>query len=69
MLDVGGSEVLVFVVLLYGAVAFALYWIIRLAVRHGIQDTRRAGRAQDSAPGVRQTIDRQQATYGGSEPE
>ncbi|HEY0643145.1 MAG TPA: hypothetical protein VGD39_06990 [Nocardioides sp.] len=41
MLDVGGSEVLVFAVLLYGVVAFALYWIIRLAVRHGIRDVER----------------------------
>jgi hypothetical protein len=69
MLGVGGAEVLVFLVLLYGAVAFALYWIIRLAVRHGIQDTRRTTRARESAAGVRQTIDRQQATYGGHEPE
>jgi hypothetical protein len=69
MLDVGGSEVLVLLVLVYGLVAFALYWIIRLAVRHGIQDTHRADRARDSARGVRQTIARQQATYGGSEPE
>lgn len=60
---------LVFVVLLYGLVAFALYWIIRLAVRHGIQDTHRMARARESAAGVRQTIARQQATYGGSEPE
>ena len=69
MLDVGGAEVLVFLVLLYGAVAFALYWIIRLAVRHGIQDTHRTTRARESAADVRQTINRQRATYGGSEPE
>ena len=69
MLDVGGAEVLVFLVLLYGAVACALYWIIRLAVRHGNQDTHRVARARESAAGVRQTIDRQQATYGGPEPE
>ena len=68
-MDVGGAEVLVFFVLLYGLVAFALYWIIRLAVRHGIQDTHRVTRARESAAGVRQTIDRQRATYGGHEPE
>ena len=66
-MGVGGAEALVFVVLLYGSVAFALYWIIRLAVRHGIQDTHRIARARESAAGVRQTINRQQATYGGSE--
>ena len=60
---------LVFFALLYGLVAVALYWIIRLAVRHGIQDTRRVARARDAAAGVRQTIDRQQATYGGPAPE
>ena len=60
---------LVFLVLLYGTVAFALYVIIRLAVRHGIQDTHRVTRARESAAGVRQTIARQQATYGGPEPE
>lgn len=69
MMDVGGAEVLVFFVLLYGLVAFALYWIIRLAVRHGIQDTHRVTRARDSAADLRQTIDRQRATYGGPEPE
>ena len=66
-MGVGGAEALVFVVLLYGSVAFALYWIIRLAVRHGIQDAHRIARARESAAGVRQTINRQQATYGGSE--
>ena len=63
---IGSAEVLVFLVLAYGAVAFALYWIIRLAVRHGIADTRRRGHA-DEAAGVSETIRRQRATYDGSD--
>lgn len=53
----------------YAVVAFALYWIIRLAVRHAIQDTRRDERAVSAASGVSETIRRQQATYGGPPPE
>jgi len=60
---------LVFLVLAYGIVVFALYWIIRLAVRHGVQDARRTERAASTAAGVGETIRRQHATYGGSEPE
>ncbi|SEC23888.1 hypothetical protein SAMN04489806_2934 [Paramicrobacterium humi] len=35
-------------------VAFALYWIIRLAVRHGIRDTRKQPPAErtDGFPGA-----------------
>lgn len=63
MMDVGGVEVLVFLVVVYAMVAVALYWIIRLAVRHGIADSRRVSRARGSA------ISRQQATYDDSAPE
>jgi len=69
MPDVGGLEALVFLGLIYGSVAFALYWIIRLAVRHGIEDGRRIDRTRASAAGVSATIRRQRATYDGSEPE
>ena len=58
------DPVLLFV-LVYGVVAFALYWIIRLAVRHGIQDVRRDERSAAAAAGVSETIRRQRATYGG----
>ena len=69
MLGFGGLEVLVFMVVLYVMVAFALYWIIRLAVRHGIDDSRRVARGRESAAGVRETIRRQQASYDdGSSP-
>ena len=68
MLDVGALEILVFMVVIYTMVALALYWIIRLAVRHGIQDSRRISQARGAA-GVRETTNRQQATYSDSEPE
>lgn len=29
-----------YIILVYAVLAFALYWIIRLAVRHGINDTK-----------------------------
>ena len=45
----------------------ALYWIIRLAVSHGIQDARRAEGAARAVAGVSDTIRRQRATYGGPE--
>ena len=41
MFDVGGGEALVFMAVIGAAVAFALYWIIRLAVKHGIEDAGR----------------------------
>lgn len=31
---------LLYTILVYATLAFALYWIIRLAVRHGINDTK-----------------------------
>ena len=69
MLDVGGLEVLLFLVVVHGVAAFALYWIIRLAVRHGLEDSRQVERARASAAGVSATIGRQRATYGGPEPD
>jgi hypothetical protein len=34
---------IVLTLLVYGVVLYALYWVIRLAVRHAINDTRRGG--------------------------
>ena len=47
--------------------ALAVYWVIRLAVSHGIQDARRAEGAARAVAGVSETIRRQRATYGGVE--
>ena len=41
MFDIGGGEMLFFMVVTWAAMAFALYWIMRLAVKHGIEDSRR----------------------------
>ena len=64
---IGSGEALLLVLLMWAVVAFALYWIIRLAVRHGVEDARRVTRAESAAVGVRETIRRQRATYGGDE--
>ena len=60
---------MLFVVITWPMVVVALYWVIRLAVRHGIQDTQRHARAAQVAAGVSRTIRRQQATYGDPDPE
>lgn len=65
----GSLEALLFVVIMWSVVVVALYWVIRLAVRHGIQDTQRHSRADQAGAGVAETIRRQQATYGGTDPE
>ena len=47
--------------------AMALYWIVRLAVSHGVQDAARAGAAPrhpDDAPQVSDVIWRQHDRYG-----
>lgn len=65
----GSLEALLLVVITWSVVVAALYWVIRLAVRHGIQDTQRHARADRAVAEVAETIRRQQATYGGSDPE
>ena len=44
MFDIGGVESLVVFVVLTGVMAYGLYWLIRLAVNHGIQDAQLYGR-------------------------
>jgi hypothetical protein len=68
-MDIGLVELLLFFVPVWGLTAFVCYWIIRLAVRHGIQDTHRRVRVDRATAGIGETIRRQQATYGGTEPE
>jgi hypothetical protein len=61
--------VLVVVPVVAALSVLALYWVIRLAVGHGIQDARRAEGTARAVAGVSETIRRQRATYGGTEPE
>jgi len=51
MLAPSGAEslLLIFVLLMYALAAFVLYWIIRLAVRHGIRDSRRPSASERAA--------------------
>lgn len=65
----GFLEALLFAGIACSVAVVALYRVIRLGVRHGIQDTQRHARADQAAAGIAKTIRRQQATYGGSEPE
>jgi hypothetical protein len=44
MLDIGGLEMLLFVGPMWALTAFAIYWIIRLGVRHGTLDAYRIDR-------------------------
>jgi hypothetical protein len=44
MLDIGVAGLLLFVLPVYGALALGVYWIIRLAVRHGTLDAYRIDR-------------------------
>ncbi len=39
-----------------------LYWVIRLAVRHGMQDAQRQSRTDRAVAEVAETIRREQAT-------
>ena len=41
MFFIGGGEMIVVMVVFCAAVAAGLYWIMRLAVKHGIEDSRR----------------------------
>jgi hypothetical protein len=47
MFAMGGVEVLVFGALLWALGAWLLYWIIRLAVRHGSLDAVRQDRLEE----------------------
>jgi cytochrome c biogenesis protein CcdA len=62
-----GAGALLLVLFAWALGAFALYWVIRLAVRHALEDARRLERVERSATGVSETIRRQRATYGGDE--
>jgi len=61
--------VLVVVPVVTALCVLAVYWIIRLAVSHGIQDARRAEGTARAVADVSETIRRQRATYGGTAPE
>ena len=57
-MGIGAPELLILVilwfVLLAGAV-YALYWVVRLAVRHGVLDAHRQLPVEQLTPGQRET--------------
>ncbi|WP_374455159.1 hypothetical protein [Nocardioides sp.] len=62
MFDAAG--LLLFVVPVYGAAVFALYWIIRLAVRHGTLDAYRIDRTDQRIAAMQADPQRGRATSG-----
>lgn len=68
-MDIGLTELLLFFVPVWGLTAFVCYWIIRLAVRHGTLDAYRIDRVDQRIAEMSAAMARQQATYGGCDPE
>ncbi len=55
--------------IVWGPLLLLLYWVIRLAVRHGMEDAQRIRQGDRKRAEISKTIRRQQATYGGPTPE
>lgn len=55
--------------IVWGPVLVVLYWVIRLAVRHGMEDAQRIRLGDRKRAEISETIRRHEATYGGSAPE
>ncbi|WP_224273910.1 hypothetical protein [Nocardioides lacusdianchii] len=55
--------------IVWGPALLVLYWVIRLAVRHGMEDAQRIRQGDRKRAEISETIRRHQATYGGSAPE
>ena len=55
--------------IVWGPALLVLYWVIRLAVRHGMEDAQRIRQGDRKRAEISETIRRHQATYGGPEPE
>lgn len=54
---------------MWGPGLLVLYWVIRLAVRHGMEDAQRIRQGDRKRAEISETIRRHEATYGGSAPE
>jgi hypothetical protein len=55
--------------IVWGPLTLLLYWVIRLAVRHGMEDAQRIRQGDRKRAEISETIRRHQATYGGPTPE
>ena len=65
MLDIGAYELIVFV-LFYGVALFALYWLIRLAIRHGTLDAYRIDRTDRRIAAMQDDLRSRTPGSGGS---
>jgi len=64
-------DVLVQIVLssiVWGPVLVILYWVIRLAVRHGMEDAQRTRQGDRKRAEIAEAIRQRQASSGGSAP-
>ena len=55
--------------IVWGPALLVLYWVIRLAVRHGMEDAQRIRQGDRKRTEISEAIRRHEATYGGSAPE
>lgn len=55
--------------IVWGPALLVLYGVIRLAVRHGMEDAQRIRQGDRKRAEISETIRRHQATYGGSAPD
>ena len=63
-MDVGLVELLVLVVPMWAVAAFAVYWIIRLGVRHGTLDAYRIDRTDQRIAATKDDLDRRETASG-----
>ncbi len=62
MLDIGFAELLIFVVPVWAFAALVVYWIIRLAVRHGTLDAYRIDRTDRRIADMKAASRREQSS-------
>ena len=66
-MDVGWVELLVFVVPMWAIAGLAVYWIIRLGVRHGTLDAYRIDRTDQHIAATKDDLGRRGAASGESD--
>lgn len=66
-MDMGLFGVLLFVVPMWAAAGFVLYWILRLGVRHGTLDAYRIDRTDQRIAAMKDDLGRRAAASGESD--
>jgi MFS superfamily sulfate permease-like transporter len=64
MLDIGFAELLIFFVPMWALAALVVYWVVRLAVRHGTLDAYRLDRTDRRIAEMPAAVRRQEAASG-----